>query len=110
MSNVAIRNEFVELLSVLGDLESEVDDALRRYILDRASERMERCREEIRYFEQVYGHSFEDFAAALASEDSPLLDEIERHHPTWEADYNTWETYAQEFERWKKRVSDLLTM
>lgn len=110
MSNVAIREEFAELLSVFGNLESEVDDALRRYILDRASERMERCREEIRRFEQVYGHSFNDFATALASETSPLLDEIERRHPTWEADYNTWETYAQEFERWKKRVSGLLTM
>jgi|GEM_PF-6837968 len=109
MSNVSIRNEFVELLSVLGDVESEVDDALRRYLLDRASERLEHCRKEIRHFEQIYSRSFDDFASALASENSAFLDEVEGQHPTWEADYNTWETYVQEFERWKKRASDLLT-
>lgn len=108
MSTIAIRDEFAELLSVLGNVESEVDDALRRYLLDRASERMDRCREEIQHLEQVYSLSFDDLVAALASEDSPLLDKIERQHPTWEADYNTWETYTQELERWKKRVFDLL--
>ncbi len=109
MSTVAIRDEFVELLSVLGDVESEVDDALRRYLLDRASERMEHCRKEIRHFEQVYGRSFDDFTTTITSEDNPLLDQIERQHLTWEADYNAWETYVQELERWKKRLSDLLT-
>jgi len=108
MSSVTIRNEFAELLNVLGDVESEVDDALRRYLLDRASERMEHCRKEIRRFEQIYGHSFDELATALASENSSSLDKIERQHPTWEADYNTWETYIQELERWKKRVTDLL--
>lgn len=102
MSNVSIRNEFVELLGVLGDVESEVDDALRRYLLDRASERLELCRKEIRHFEQIYGRSFDDFASALASENNAFLDEVERRHPTWEADYNTWETYVQEFERPKR--------
>ena len=107
MHQVTIRGKYQDILTSLGDLETVVDDALRRYVLERASDRMEHCKAEITRMKSRYGISCETFRQRIAR-DETFLNRLDREHPTWEADFNRWETYAEELERWRKRTHDIL--
>ena len=107
MYQVSIKDKYGDILISLGDLDTTVDDALRRYVLERASDRMEQCKAEIARMESRYGVSFKAFRKRVV-EDEAFLEQLGREHSTWEADFNRWETYVEELERWKKRTQDIL--
>ena len=107
MYQVSIKDKYRDILSSLGDLDTTVDDALRRYVLERASDRMEQCKAEIARMESRYGFSFEAFHERVVN-DEVFLEQLGREYSTWEADFNRWETYVEELGRWKKRTQDIL--
>ncbi|MBC8233952.1 hypothetical protein H8E77_30760 [bacterium] len=82
---------------------------------------IEKCEKEITHFQNKYVHfvhqrlwlmgcSYETFLEGITNGDNPeFLDNLNHRYPTWEADFNVWETYAEELQRWKNRVTKLLT-
>jgi hypothetical protein len=55
---VAIPYKYQEILQLIGDLQLAVDNAIRRYALDIASEQIEKCEKEITHFQDKYGCSY----------------------------------------------------
>jgi len=107
---VVIPDKYQEILQIIGDLQVAVDNAIRRYALDIASEQIEKCEDEIAHFQNKYGCSYETFLEGITNGDNPeFLDNLNHRYPTWEADFNVWETYIEELQRWKNRVTKLLT-
>ena len=107
---VTIPDKYQEILQIVGDLQMAVDNAIRRYVLDIASEQIEKFKKEITHFQNKYGCSYEAFLEGITNGNNPeFLENLEHKHPTWEADFNVWETYVEELQRWKNRVTKLLT-
>ena len=109
MTNISIKKEYEDILKSLGDIQLSIDSALRRYIIDMGTERMEKCEAEIRRLEQKYGLSYESFLSKIGTDCAPgFLEELSKQHPIWEADFNLWETYFEELKRWKERMRSIL--
>ena len=106
---VTIPDKYQEILQIVGDLQSAVDNAIRRYTLELASEQIEKCEKEIVHFQNKYGCSYETFLEGITNGNNPeFLESLNHNHPTWEADFNVWETYVEELQRWRQRVTKLL--
>ena len=106
MPTVTIRREYVELLKVFGGVEEVVDKALKKYLIDVATSRIEKSKAKIRKFERKYGLSLEDFKEKIT--DPQFLKDIENKNPTWEEDYEEWEYWSRELEEWMKRLKNIL--
>jgi hypothetical protein len=106
MATVSIKNVYLEMLTAIGQSESIVDEAVRKYIIDKCVERLEAAKGKIREFERHYHCQYADFALAISDENR--LKKIEKQHPTWEADNLEWEYWQNEFEEWKAKLEDIL--
>lgn len=106
MPTVTIRREYVELLEVFGGVEKVVDKALKKYLIDVATSRIEKSKEKIRKFERKYGLTLKDFQTKL--NDPQFLKEIEEKNPAWEEDYEEWEYWSRELEEWMERLKNIL--
>ena len=58
---------------------------------------------------QDYTIMLEELLDQLQGDNPEFLDNLNHRYPTWEADFNVWETYIEELQRWKNRVTKLLT-
>ncbi|HIE29113.1 TPA: hypothetical protein EYP66_17710 [Candidatus Poribacteria bacterium] len=107
---VTIPDKYQEILQIAGDLQVAVGNAIRRYALELASEQIEECEKEITHFQNKCGCSYETFLEDITNGDNPeFLDNLNHRYPTWEVDFNVWETYLEELQRWNNRVRKLLT-
>ena len=132
LRQVTIPAKYQEILQIVGDLQVAVDNAIRRYVcfahrrlrltvLDIASEQIEKCETEITYFQNKYAHfvhqrlrlmgcSYETFLEGITNGDNPeFLANLNHRYHTWKADFNVWETYVEELQRWRNRVTKFLT-
>jgi hypothetical protein len=106
MTTVTIKNNYLEMLSAIGRVESIVEEAVRKYLIDKCVERLEKAKLKIREFEKRYNCQYPDFCLTISDENQ--LEEIEKNHPTWEADHAEWEYWQKEREEWKAKLEDIL--
>ena len=110
MEALRIDERYRRVLEGFGDVQEAVQEAVRRFIIDKFSERIEHCRKEIEHFEWKYGCMYEQFVEKIGTDDSPgFIKELDNKQPFWEADFNLWETYVEELEDWRERVREFLT-
>jgi hypothetical protein len=100
--SIPVQENLVELLRALGNLETVTAAALRRYALDYCLERIERAERQIAFYEQQYASDYETFNRRVCT-DPAFLDEINRTHPTWEADATEWIYRIEEAQEWRER-------
>ena len=106
MATVSIKSNYLEMLSTIGRVESIVEEAVRKYLIDKCVERLEKAKWKIREFEKRYNCQFPDFNLKISDENQ--LEKIEKKHPTWEADLAEWEYWQKEIEEWKAKLEDIL--
>ena len=106
MPTVTIRKEYVNILKPFGGVERVVDEALKKYLIDTATSRIEKAKSEVKTFEKKYGLNFDAFKEKI--NDEKFIRNIERVNPTWEADYEEWEYWSREFDEWMERLKDIL--
>ena len=105
MATVSIKSNYLEMLSTIGRVESIVEEAVRKYLIDKCVERLEKAKLKVREFEKRYNCQFPDFYLTISDENQ--LDKIEKKHPTWEADLAEWEYWQKELEEWKAKLEDI---
>jgi len=104
---IPVQENLVELLNVLGSLETVTAAALRRYAVDYCLERIEQAERRIALYEQRYACEYESFNLRVCT-DQTFLDEINRTHPTWEADATEWIYRIEEAQEWRERSKKVL--
>jgi len=102
MTTVTIKNNYLEMLSAIGRVESIVEEAVRKYLIDKCVERLEKAKLKIVEFEKRYNCQYPDFCLTISDENQ--LGKIEKKHPTWEADFVEWEYWQKEREEWKTKL------
>lgn len=106
---IKIKKEYKDILEPLGDFQGVVNNALRRYVLDIGSERVEKCEIEIKKLEEKYHCSFKTFLSKVGTDkDITFLQQLEEKYPMWESDFNLWETCITELNKWKEKMSIIL--
>lgn len=109
LKEISVKKEYEDILKPLGDFQVVVNNALRRYALDIGSERIEKCELEIKKLEVRYNCSFKTFISNVGTDKNTIfLQQLERKYPVWENDFNLWETYTMELDRWKKKMNIVL--
>ena len=106
MTTVVINSKYADILAPLGDVQQVVDEAVRRYAVEKLGERIAEVRRALRPFEEQYGCPYEVFYARVTS-DEAFVTGLREGNPTWERDLHTWEFYAEELREWLNRLEQL---
>jgi hypothetical protein len=107
MATISIKNVYVEMLRTLGGVDSIVEEAVKKYLIDKCVERLEKAKSKIRGFEKLYDCPYSEFYSMIS--DETKVAQVEKKHPTWEADLAEWEYWQKEFVEWKQKLEDILT-
>lgn len=94
------------MLTAIGRVDLIVEEAVRKYLIDKYVERLEKAKRKIREFAERYSCDYPDFNLRLS--DERRLAKIEKEHPTWEADKAEWVYWQKELEEWKAKLEDIL--
>ncbi len=100
--------KYTDILAELGDVDNEVNEAVRRYAWERAGERIVNLQRKIRAFEKQYGMPYELFYARITT-DEEFVSRLRAEHPLWERDFHEWEFYVEELREWLNRLETLST-
>ncbi len=106
MATVSIKNVYLEMLSAIGRVDSIVEEAVRKYLIDNCVQRVEKAKSKTGEFEKRYNCRYLDFRLTVS--DEKQFEKIEKEHPTWEADLEEWEYWQKELEEWKAKLEDIL--
>jgi hypothetical protein len=106
MATISIKNVYMEMLRTIGGVDSIVEEAVRKYLIDKCVEKLEKAKSRIREFEKRYSCSYRDFCLMISDENQ--IEKVDQEHPTWEADLAEWEYWRKEFEEWKLKLEDIL--
>ena len=106
MPAISIKKTYIDLLEALGSANTIVEDAIRKYLIDKSVERVEKSRRKIEEFERRYDSNYAKFIDAISNDEG--LKAIEKISPNWEEDMTEWEYWEKELAEWKTRLEDIL--
>ncbi|MGQ9627503.1 MAG: hypothetical protein ACUVV0_11435 [Anaerolineae bacterium] len=108
MSKVVVSDKYADVLAALGDTQRAVEEALRRYTIEKIGERIADLRRQIQCWEEKYGCPYEVFYSRIAS-DEEFVNLLRQKYVTWEKDFQQWEFYVEEMREWISRLESILT-
>jgi hypothetical protein len=106
MATVTVSDEYTDIFAPLGDVQQAVDEALKRYAMEKISEHIADLRRKIRAWEEEYGCSYETFYARVTA-DEDYVGRLRQISPTWERDFQQWEFYVEELREWIARLESI---
>jgi hypothetical protein len=109
--SITIKDRYVRMLSSFdSDVQSAVDLALQRYLIDQVTARIASLKRKDRAFQTKYGCDYETFSRRTA-EDEGYVKEVEQTiNRMWEADQADWEFCHKGIEDWTRQLQRILTM
>ena len=108
MATVPIRDDYFEILTALGDVESGIDLALQRFALERIAAKITELRKRDARYQAEYGLDYPAFAERIA-QDETFVRQIESHvRKTWEVDLADWELCHKGVEDWSHKLQRIL--
>jgi hypothetical protein len=99
MTTLTLDTKYINILEALGNLNETLEEAVRRYSIERIGEQIGQLQREILVFQNKYGLPYEQFYARITT-DSEFVENLRHTYPTWERDFNAWEYYIEELSEW----------
>ncbi len=110
MVTVSIKDEYVEVLSALGDLQAAMDLALQRYTIEQITGKIAELRQRNAQYQAKYGMDYLAFNQ-LVSEDEVFIINLElKVNNLWEIDLADWEFCHKGIEDWTRKLQNILLM
>ncbi len=108
MTTVAIKEEYAEILSNFGDLQTAIDTALHRYTIEQIVNKITEYKQKDLAYQAKYGPDYDSFAQRTA-EDEPFVQHVETDiTKLWEMDLAEWEFCHEGIEDWKQKLETIL--
>ncbi|BAZ79098.1 hypothetical protein SR1949_26920 [Sphaerospermopsis reniformis] len=108
MVTVSIKDEYIEVLSALGDLQESMDLALKQYTLDKIAVKIAELRHRDIKYQEKYQLDYSRFCQKIY-EDEEFLQQIENSvDKTWEIDLADWEFCHKGVEDWIEKLQTIL--
>ncbi|RLC76821.1 MAG: hypothetical protein DRI61_12615 [Chloroflexi bacterium] len=110
MATVQVRSSYISVLERLGDVQTGVEEAIRRYTVEEVQRRIAELRARIRKWEEKYGCDYETFALRTATDEKYVARlNSEPETQQWEADLFSWEYDLQELREWEQQLQSILS-
>lgn len=110
MVTVSIKDEYVEVLSVLGDLQAAMDLAIQRYTIEQITAKVAELRQRNAQYQAKYGMDYLAFSQRV-SEDEIFINHLElKVNNLWEIDLADWEFCYKGIEDWTRKLQHILLM
>ena len=108
MVTVSIKDEYIEVLSALGDLQESMDLALKQYTLNKIAVKIAELRHRDIKYQEKYQLDYSRFCQKIY-EDEEFLQQIENSvDKTWEIDLADWEFCHKGVEDWIEKLQTIL--
>lgn len=108
MTTIDIPEKYVEVLSVLGDVQTAVDLALQRYTIEQITTKLAQLRQRDHDYQAKYGMDYFTFTQRIAH-DEAFVHQIETTISSlWEQDLADWEFCVKGVEDWTQTLQSLL--
>jgi len=96
---------YIKILDALGSVNAIAEDVIRKYLIDKCVERIEKSKRKIEELEKKYECNYAEFIETISNEES--LKAVEEKKSSWELDITGWEYWEKELEEWKMRLEVL---
>lgn len=108
MVNVAIHEKYFQTLVAFGDLQTTVEKAIQRYVIETISEKIAELQHQLLAYQEQYGMDYPEFERRIA-EDEDFVTHIENTvKKTWELDAAHWEFCAKGVDDWTRKLASIL--
>lgn len=108
MVTIPIKEEYFEILSTLGDVQSGVDLALQRFAIEGITVKVAELRQKDAEYQRKYGLDYPTCAARIAG-DQAFVQHLEAHiDKRWESDLAGWEFCHLGIEDWARKLQRIL--
>jgi len=103
---IKIKTDYIKILDTLGSVNAIVEDAIRKYLIDKCVERIEKSKRKIEELEKKYDCNYAEFISKISNAEE--LKAVEKTSLNWEGDMTEWEYWGNELKEWKARLEDIL--
>jgi len=110
-TDAIIRGNYTEIIHLFGkDLQSSVDAALQKYLIDLITSEIARLRKKELMFESKYQCDYQVFSQRM-SEDEEFVINIEKNvNRMWENEMAEWEFCHKGINDWTRKLQNILMM
>ena len=109
MTTITINDKYASVLSEFTDVQSAVNNAIKRYIINLISDKISEFSRQNQLYNEKYEMDFYSFKQKISTDEKFIeFLEKEKQIKTWEADLNEWEFYIKGIEDWKQKLQNIL--
>ncbi|MDF0556044.1 hypothetical protein [Kamptonema sp. UHCC 0994] len=110
MVTVSIKDEYVEVLSALGDLQVAMDLAIQRYTIEQITAKITDLRKKNTHYQAKYGMDYLTFNQEISHNESFINNLESKVNNLWEIDLADWEFCYKGIEDWTQKLQSILLM
>lgn len=109
MTSVVVKDEYADVLSQFGDLEVTANLAMKKYVVEQITLKIEELRQKEREFQTKYSLDYSAFKTKV-EEDISFLQSLEaKGNQLWEIDLLDWEFCHEGVKDWINTLQTILT-
>ena len=110
-NSIKVKSRYAQLLSTFDmDLQTAVDDALQRYLVEQIRIKIKALKKKDQAFQKKYGKDYNLFYR-LVAEDENYVEQIEKDiTKLWESDLSEWEFCHEGIKDWTEQLQNILIM
>lgn len=110
MSEIVIKDVYSEAFQYLGDIQTVVDNALKRYAIEKINEKIAEQRVKVEIWENRYECAYDVFKYRTAT-DEEYVKALNQNPSTamWERDTILWGFHSNELAKWYQCLQNILT-
>jgi hypothetical protein len=108
MTTIPIKDQYVTVLSVFGDLPEVINLALQHYTISKITSKIQELRQKEAVYQLKYGLPYLAFAQRTAQDESYVQQIETTICKTWEIDLADWEFCHQGIADWIQTLQDIL--
>ncbi|EMS77625.1 hypothetical protein [Desulfotignum phosphitoxidans] len=110
-NSIKVKSRYAQLLSTFDmDLQTAVDDALQRYLVEQIRIKIKALKKKDQAFQKKYGKDYNLFCR-LVAEDENYVEQIEKDiTKLWESDLSEWEFCHEGIKDWTEQLQNILIM
>ncbi|MBF0121675.1 MAG: hypothetical protein HQK79_22820 [Desulfobacterales bacterium] len=111
MTSAVIKNKYTEVLHSFGkDLQSSVDTALQKYLIDLITSKIAELRKKELIFEEKYKSDYKSFSLRIAEDEEFAIHTEKNVNKMWENELAEWEFCHKGIDDWTKKLRNILLM
>ena len=108
MVTVSIKDEYADILNTFGDLHDSIELALKRYVTEKISSKIDELKKKDAMYTRKYGMDYIVFSENITDDES-FVKQLEKDiSKTWEIDMNDWEFSYKGIMDWTKKLQAIL--